>query len=391
VVALASAQAHADPPGKAPQLPEALVHCTGDRCDAMPPFGARQYRLCVSDSDIGPRKSAIPELVDERGRATPMVPDGKRWCTEATRGARAVVRVGRRTFPVIATDRPMESTTIALNKFTYLAPMVDWRPSVIDLRGKFINIDVKGLRGEPSEIPTPIPRELGEPVPRRDSTQRTLEPTPLPDDRSFLDVVAVGDASTFHCTGIAITAEAVLTAAHCAPATRVALAVRTTEVLRIARVGRTVMHPAIDVALLHLETALPVTPRQRRHAQDAQPPAGVLRAVGFGVDDPQSASGFGIKRRADVMVSSWGCDAGRQLSAGCLPAAEMVIAAIGGRDTCWGDSGGPVLEPFDSTWRLIAITSRPTLHAGSECGRGGIYIRVDAIDAWLNQALENKS
>jgi secreted trypsin-like serine protease len=69
----------------------------------------------------------------------------------------------------------------------------------------------------------------------------------------------------------------------------------------------------------------------------------------------------------------------------------MVIASIGGRDTCWGDSGGPVLEPFAETWRLIAITSRPTLHGGASCGRGGIYIRIDVIDAWLTQALKETS
>jgi V8-like Glu-specific endopeptidase len=67
---------------------------------------------------------------------------------------------------------------------------------------------------------------------------QNLEATALPDDRAFLDVVAVGDASSFHCTGIAITADAVLTAAHCLPATQVALAVRTTEVLRTTRVRK---------------------------------------------------------------------------------------------------------------------------------------------------------
>lgn len=227
-----------------------------------------------------------------------------------------------------------------------------------------------------------------EPVSPPDNRQ--VVPSTFPDDRAYLDVVAVGDDLGMHCTGIAVTPNAILTAAHCAPASRVALAVNTRDALQHATVVAIHAHPTLDVAVLKLETPLTVTPRPRRRTTDSIAPTGIVRTIGFGVDDPLHGAGFGIKRRSDMPVSGWGCDAARRVTAGCVPTAEMVIAAVGGRDTCWGDSGGPVLEPDGETWRLIGITSRPTLHGGSVCGRGGIYVRVDRIDDWLKHELEVK-
>lgn len=362
-----------------PPLPEAFVLCNDDGCDALVPSAAGPARLCIAARMLRPPAGAPPPLlVNREGRTTPMQRDVDRWCASVAPDAGQLeLRSGRRTIEIRVTALGVQhdgGQPDAAAPFVYFQRDDKLAPAIaIAIESRI----AKTVAGEPVPAPpTPLPIPQAGPVPDE------------PDDLAFLDVVAVGDDRGAHCTGIAVARDAVLTAAHCLPATHVDLAINTTQALRSARVRVARVHPMLDAALLHLESALPVVTRARRHAHDARAPSGVMRTVGFGVDDPRKGSGFGIKRRADVAVSSWGCDAGRNLSTGCLVEAEMVIAAIAGRDTCWGDSGGPVLEPHGTSWRLVAITSRPTRHASSACGHGGIYVRVDVIDAWISDALK---
>lgn len=212
----------------------------------------------------------------------------------------------------------------------------------------------------------------------------------VPDDREFLDVVLVGGERGFHCTGLLVAPTAVLTAAHCAPAAVVGFGHRATRLFARVTVASVTPHPTLDVALLRLDRAVPLPIRARRRAIDDAAPAAMVRLVGFGVDDVRHPTSFGVKRRADVHASGWGCDRGRARSARCRPGAELLLTAVGGTDTCRGDSGGPVLEPTVDGFRLLAITSRSTASGGATCGRGGIYVRADVIDPWLTSLLEKR-
>ncbi len=106
---------------------------------------------------------------------------------------------------------------------------------------------------------------------------------------------------------------------------------------------------------------------------------GNLLVVGFGL--PESGQPVGPKRLACVPIASRICgtpQARRDFR--CAAGLETVLIDRGrGRDTCGGDSGGPVFAVQRTGWTyrytLVAITSRAV--SGSDCGSsGGIYSLV---------------
>ena len=67
---------------------------------------------------------------------------------------------------------------------------------------------------------------------------------------------------------------------------------------------------------------------------------------------------------------------------------DRIICAGGmeGRDTCIGDSGGPLMkkveEDYQTNWYLFGITSYGPYKCGSE-GRPSIYTKVSAYMDWI--------
>lgn len=221
----------------------------------------------------------------------------------------------------------------------------------------------------------------------RDTVGDKSAPEPEKKRELFHDVVAVGTSQGARCSGVAISPRHVLTARHCQPASRIWLGNRLAVRSEAARVVATAVHPGdLDAAILTIDRDLVSTVRARRSADDRLAPYGLIRIVGFGVNNSARMSGFGVKRRLDLPIAGWGCDARRAPRLGCDPEYEMVVTHHRD-DTCDGDSGGPVFERLASGWRLIAITSRGIDSRGGRCGYGGIYVRLDALAGWIDRVV----
>ena len=278
------------------------------------------------------------------------------------------------------------------------APMISTAPR--EIRGDFESLIVGGKAEQERAVKTNVPGAplsativAGSPVPgegpARPSMTRSQSASfqvPLGGRDRFVDVVAIGDARHFFCSGIVVEREWVLTARHCQPASRVLLGNDIAGTASIIAVDRVVEPPGptLDAVLLHLVVPVRLVPRARRANARGAGPIGYVRLVGFGATDVFGRRGFGVKREVDVPVGGWACEGARASHYACVAGAELVLPRPGLGDACRGDSGGPVLELDQGRFRLVAITSRAIPGRSRICGDGGIYTRVDVLATWMS-------
>jgi secreted trypsin-like serine protease len=121
--------------------------------------------------------------------------------------------------------------------------------------------------------------------------------------------------------------------------------------------------------------------------------AKIFRAVGFGLTQD---SHVGQKMMVDIPVASIACQGsvstrdGQAPDAsyyGCSAGFELVAGApLLNKDTCSGDSGGPLFVQDSSGHDYLAATTSRGVGSPNAraCGDGGIYVRSDgAVAAWM--------
>jgi len=149
-----------------------------------------------------------------------------------------------------------------------------------------------------------------------------------------------------------------------------------------------------DLALLEIDQTVSFRPALIA-SRDTAAALQLAVLVGFGrAESPDRPSG--VKRYAEVPVTSTRCEGQTPNAAGALEPDSKVFGCVPGRelvagspawqiDTCKGDSGGPVYTELGESRALVAITSRPTDNSLSLCGDGGIYTLLDGdVLTWLS-------
>jgi uncharacterized protein (TIGR03382 family) len=216
----------------------------------------------------------------------------------------------------------------------------------------------------------------------------------------FPDVVAVVGSKGL-CSGTLIAPDVVLTAGHCIDVDPKLVIVNTTNI-RDADAGDRIAvkwarsypswETSYDVSVIMLEHVAQPHPRAiataclaNRLLGDRKP----VTVVGFGLTSPSGTDDNTMLHKATLPILDPTCTSDPTCEPDLAPNGEFTAGGRG-TDSCFGDSGGPVMLTTSSGLALAGVVSRGLALPGAPCGNGGVYVRADKVVAWIERVTGRK-
>ncbi len=215
-----------------------------------------------------------------------------------------------------------------------------------------------------------------------------------PDGR-WGETAALFEGADVGCTGVLVSPSWVLTAGHCTSSAVTSVYLGGNDLGDLAEgelieVVQAIPYPEYwdtwDVGLLELERPAETPPPEVAVgcALDELADGVEAQIIGYGAVDEYGTRYSDHLMEARVPITDADCG---DTSLGCeeavSPGGELAAGGPEG-DTCYGDSGGPLmLWTSYGVPALLGITSRGVDAEGPPCATGGIYGRVDAVAAWV--------
>ncbi|MES2745871.1 MAG: trypsin-like serine protease [Bdellovibrionota bacterium] len=209
---------------------------------------------------------------------------------------------------------------------------------------------------------------------------------------NWLSTVGLSQGGSLYCTGTAISPTVVISAAHCAQGISASsVTVYTGEgkdggyvkgqykVKKIVKSPKYTGNKGNDISYLVLSTPLDLPASayvpvltDKDEIAELNKVGAKAQIVGYGL---RNGNAFGVKYEVTASVV-------KSISTLLSYDSQNEIAIGGsGKDSCNGDSGGPVYGQLKSgDWRVYGVTSR-----GGSCGTGGIYGLMSSNICWVQK------
>ena len=203
------------------------------------------------------------------------------------------------------------------------------------------------------------------------------------------------------CSGTLIAPDLVLTAGHCIDAKPNKVIIGSVDIAKpggeMIDIKSAIAYPdwqhRYDIGLLELAKPSKAKPRavaQSCTAKDDLATNKKVRVVGFGLTSKTGKGSNSLLENAELPIDDPTCAKDPACRPKPVNPGGEFTAGGHGVDSCFGDSGGPLLAPTKHGEVLLGVVSRGLGTMADPCGQGNVGVRVDKVVLWIEKTSKRK-